>query len=475
MLTFQNTALAGLLIGVSVTAAGSQVQIQNVENFASENAILDTSILFAIGAREARQELRGAFGWPTFQEGLVDGVYFRFDPDGYARFSPNPRLDTDVFEVVCRPRTYSCMGRKGTLSYMLNSRGELQIRLENAAEGDRFFVVEGISELEVPARILQPLDDRMETLLSSSDELIIRRGQDEVDRVSLVGFGAVSAYLRWISARQDYTVLPRGWPIPNGANGATDANLTQAANWQSPMPQPQTPIQTVDTGVDAEMAEVKGELNVLRELLLERHSQNSVSTQPVASPVQSPSQEALRIVELERNAAELQAELERLRSAAQPPNQEALGHKTEMFPAAPSVVASATPAATQPEQASYPQAGTGPKAEAGTLAARLEYLMTEIGLDAKTALMIIEMGSEAEMDETETITPTTVAETYQNQLMNEILSELHKSVGPKPEQPTVEQTQLEPVSIAPTTLPPQDYVLLSDYFRSVFPQAQTSQ
>ena len=83
------------------------------DSFASENAVLDTSILFAIGAREARQELRGAFGWPTFQEGLVEGVYFRFDPDGYARFAPTPRLDTDVFEVICRPAHPGLHGPQG--------------------------------------------------------------------------------------------------------------------------------------------------------------------------------------------------------------------------------------------------------------------------------------------------------------------------------------------------------------------------
>ncbi|MEC8574047.1 MAG: hypothetical protein VXZ09_10465, partial [Pseudomonadota bacterium] len=89
--------------------ASAQVQAppRGPEVFASENAILDTSLPFAIGAREAQQALRGSFGWPTFQEGLVEGVYFRFDPDGYARFSPSPRLDTDVFEVICRPRTYA--------------------------------------------------------------------------------------------------------------------------------------------------------------------------------------------------------------------------------------------------------------------------------------------------------------------------------------------------------------------------------
>ena len=117
----------GLLSWVPAQHVASQQANEGPTPFASENAILDTSIPFAIGAQEAQQSLRGSFGWPTFQEGLVEGVYFRFDPDGYARFAPTPRLDTDVFEVICRPRTYSCMGRKGSLSVLLNSRGATSV------------------------------------------------------------------------------------------------------------------------------------------------------------------------------------------------------------------------------------------------------------------------------------------------------------------------------------------------------------
>ncbi|WP_299419040.1 hypothetical protein [uncultured Shimia sp.] len=211
-------------------------QDRSAEAFASENAILDTAIPFAIGAREARQALRGAFGWPSFQEGLVEGVYFRFDPDGYARFAPTPRLDVDVFEVICRPRTYACAARKDGLEVFLTDRGQLQMRLENALAGDMFFVSEGVSEIQVPERILQPLDVQLELLLGAGGELSTRRGGTEVSRVSLKGFSAVTAYLRWIAARQDYVVLPRGWPVPNAE---TAGGMTKPAAWNSPMPQPQ--------------------------------------------------------------------------------------------------------------------------------------------------------------------------------------------------------------------------------------------
>ena len=220
---------------------------RSAEAFASENAILDTAIPFAIGAREARQALRGAFGWPSFQEGLVEGVYFRFDPDGYARFAPTPRLDVDVFEVICRPRTYACAARKDGLEMFLTDRGQLQMRLENALSGDMFFVSEGVSEIQVPERILQPLDVQLELLLGAGGELSIRRGGTEVSRVSLKGFSAVTAYLRWIAARQDYAVLPRGWPVPNAE---TTGGMTKPAAWNSPMPQPQV----VAPGYGANMA-----------------------------------------------------------------------------------------------------------------------------------------------------------------------------------------------------------------------------
>jgi len=232
--------------GGFVSAQGNAVQERGAEAFASENAILDTAIPFAIGAREAKQALRGSFGWPSFQEGLVEGVYFRFDPDGYARFAPTPRLDVDVFEVICRPRTHACAARKDGLEVFLTDRRQLQIRLEEALAGDMFFVSEGVSEIQVPERILQPLDVQLELLLGAGGDLVTRRGGSEVARTSLKGFSAVTAYLRWIAARQDYAVLPRGWPVPNAAAATS---VTQPASWNSPMPQPQVIAPGYGTGL----------------------------------------------------------------------------------------------------------------------------------------------------------------------------------------------------------------------------------
>lgn len=113
---------------------------------------------------------------------------------------------------------------------------QLQIRLEEALAGDTFFVSEDMSEIQVPERILQPLDVQLELLLGAGGDLITRRGGAEVARISLKGFSAVTAYLRWIAAQQDYAVLSRGWPVPNAAS---ETSVTQPDSWNSPMPQPQ--------------------------------------------------------------------------------------------------------------------------------------------------------------------------------------------------------------------------------------------
>ncbi len=284
-------------LAVSVPSVAIPQAASVEEKFDSENAILDTSILFSIGAQEASQSLRGSFGWPTFQEGLVEGVYFRFDPDGYARFSPVPRLDVDVFEVICRPRTYNCLARKGDLNIFLNARGQLQLKIEGIAEGDRFYLAEGVSEIELPESILQPLDNRFEALLLAGGELIVRRGGEEFERVSLVGFSASSTYLRWIAARQDYSILPRGWPVPN-SRADTPGNVTQPTTWNSPMPKPQR-IEGVDLSKEtktlsdfgeqqrnnqsAELAAVKSELTELRNLLAGDGGES-----PVAAMAQPP-------------------------------------------------------------------------------------------------------------------------------------------------------------------------------------------
>lgn len=489
-------AIAAVSYGAMTLAQTQQNETAQFEQapFASENAIIDTSIPFAIGAREAQQSLRGAFGWPTFQEGLVQGVYFRFDPDGYARFAPTPRLDSDVFEVICRPRTYSCMGRKGALSVILNSRGQIQLKIDNIQSGDRFFVSEGVSEIEVPERILQPLDTQLELLLSTGGDLIVRRGENEKDRISLTGFMPVSAYLRWVTARQDYTILPRGWPVPNAAG--SDSMVTQATTWQSPMPQPQNfpvgqnnsaqnqfqqvpqPLQvqvqpTIVSNNQSEVDEVKTELKVLRELLMERNKtaqpdtqqtmqmthqslQNNTMTGSIAQLIpQNSEQNPLsdQIAALQKASEQIQADLQRL---TQPSQQEPVSQN-----GLASIELSA-PVSKQITQAEM-HASSLPQRDDPTIATaqRLQYLMSEIGLDAKTAMMLIQMGEVKSTPQPAATmqTPLEKEPVFQENVVAEILKELESEVMEQQKQTKPEAT----VSVMSN----EEFTLLSQYFKSV--------
>lgn len=223
--------ILGIVAGLS-TAAQAQSDLEE-GSFESSVAILDTNVLFAIGAREADQQLRGSFGWPTFQEGFVDGVYFRFDPDGYARFSSSARLDEDVFEVRCAPGTTACLATKGNMEVGLDERGRVQLRLAGLTPEDAFVLSDRRTELPLPPSVIEPLDARLETLLGSGGELIIKRELEEVGRVSLVGFSPVTTYLRWVANGQSPQVFPRGWPVPSYSENFAASGLTQPQGWQS--------------------------------------------------------------------------------------------------------------------------------------------------------------------------------------------------------------------------------------------------
>lgn len=199
--------------------------------FDPANAILDTKIPFAIGAHEGQQSLRASFGWPTFQEGLVMGVYYRFDPDGYARFATSPRLDTDVFEVMCRARTHVCAARKGPLTFRLTDNGQVHMLVDGLVAGTQISASDGTNVFPLPDSILQPMSPALENALSAARELIISQDQQASQNIRLDGLAAVLAYLRWVVAGQDYSVLPSNWPIP------ADARLPQPqqnapANWR---------------------------------------------------------------------------------------------------------------------------------------------------------------------------------------------------------------------------------------------------
>lgn len=479
------TKIAALVASVAVfvnvhdyTAQAQDTSLAPEDSFASENAVLDTSILFAIGAREARQELRGAFGWPTFQEGLVDGVYFRFDPDGYARFAPSPRLDTDVFEVICRPRTLVCMGRKDNLQITLNSRGQVQLEIANITENDQFVLADGISELPLPPSILQPLEPRFELLLASGGEMLVRRNDNNVYRVSLAGFGAVVPYLRWVAAQQDYTVLPRGWPVPNASVGHDSPGLTQTTAWQSPMPQPHvvtqsqaqpapqsssqaTPVPqafaetsadhaaSVDSQMGQDVAEVRGELNVLRELLLDRQMFSADTPQTQAQPqatqqhnlqtqkTTSPDQLETRINELLEMTAHLQNQLDALQNNRMQDVKPNLHMTSEMLKLkAPS---------SQPNTMQTPHQARN----ISDIARHLEYLMTEVGLAPDVALMVVQQAENTRKNS------TNLTNVEQDRIINDILLDLRSQI------PNDSKGRK-----AASSTPNSQYRLLADYFQS---------
>ncbi len=482
-----------LSYGTFAWAQTQQIDPNQLEQapFASENAIIDTAIPFAIGAREAQQSLRGSFGWPTFQEGLVHGVYFRFDPDGYARFAPTPRLDTDVFEVICRPRTYSCMGRKGSLSVLLNSRGQLQLKIDDVLSGDRFFVSEGVSEIEIPERIIQPLDTQLELLLSTGGDLIVRRGETEKDRLSLAGFMPVGAYLRWVAARQDYTILPRGWPIPNAAG--PEGGVTQAASWQSPMPQPQNfpagqngfaqnqfqpvaqplqvqPQQASVTSTQSEVDDVRSELKILRELLMKRNAEtrapvpqdqgqsNDTTTGSIAQlmpqTMVQPTPVSDQIEALQQASAQIQADLARLTQAGPTTT---LGLENIHL----------TAPTDQLQTSLYVPPSTSPETNDPTIAMakRLQYLMSNTGLDAKTALMLIQMGENKNSTSSATALPISAQidpppAASQDNVVAQILLELESELVTNQQSPSVQIQQN-------SEIPNAEYILLSQYFKSV--------
>ncbi len=241
------TVITGVCIScILLNPSSLSAQTVDQTGFEQSTAILDTNVLFAIGAREADQAIRGAFGWPTFQEGFVEGVYFRFDPDGYARFSPSPRLDEDVFEIVCAKASTACIAKKNVLEVGLTPSGEIQIQLSGITPQDSFFVSDRKSELPLPPSILGPLAPRLEALLSGGGDLIIKREVEVIQTISLVGFSAVATYLRWVSQKQSPRVFPRGWPVPAQSLSQTSAGLTQPDQWVPPNSGPQKNYTTWD-------------------------------------------------------------------------------------------------------------------------------------------------------------------------------------------------------------------------------------
>lgn len=366
---------------------------------------------------------------------------------------------------------------------VLTNRGLLQLKFENVSPGDTFFVSEGVSEIQIPNRILQPLDHQLEALLASGGELIVRRGEQTISNISLKGFSAVATYLRWVLARQDYTVLPRGWPVPNSKSTTSDAAMTRPTTWVSPMPQPQllSPNSYSAAGsggvqpgnrVQEEVAEVRGELKLMRELLLQNGRQ--------------PSGENGVLLEDNRNAVgasdpvvnsrleQLQAVAEEIREEIAHLQREAVGTNfSQPFDR------TISPGDGAGEPARIPQAvimpidtpQTAPIVEPvgdqseTQFARHLAFLIEEVGLSPEVALTVLRNGGEGPTSAPQissassgaAVQASTRGNLYQGDVVSEILRELEQEFS-VPSQDVVTET-LE--------ANPEEFQLLSDYFRSV--------
>ena len=421
---------------------------ENAEDiFLPENAILDTSILFAIGAREAQQELRGSYGWDTFQEGLVEGVYFRFDPDGYARFSPNARLDSDLFEVICRPRTLNCVARKGPFAVVINGQGMLQLSIEEVAPGDQFFITDAINEIELPDRILQPLDPRFENVLAIGGDLIVRRGQNEVNRISLVGFSAVTSYLRWILAEQDYLALPRNWPVPNGNTSLASAGLTAPGAWRnSSVGGTTTQIQATNTALNSTNEAAQTNLASLR-ALVDQISSETAATESVETKYTGQLNNGL--IQPDHDLQNIIARLEKLEFEIQ-----ALRFPTTIMDELHGL-ASANQSDASDMETTSPQSSS----ELVELATKIQSLTDEFGIDPAVAALLLRLQKDQlQMTDNSSFESVNLLLNSDDQAID--LTTLISGLATESD-PTTESRTL------PKASDEQEFLLLTDYFKSV--------
>lgn len=476
---FSAVLLAGLGLGTfgPVSAQNATIEPVGAQAFSPENAILNTAILFGVGAREAQQSLRGSFGWATFQEGLVRGIYFRFDPDGYARFSPSPRLDSDVFEVLCRPRTYVCMARKGPLTITLSSTGQIQMALEQSTTEDQFFLNDGFSELQVPPRVIGTLDPQLENLLGSGGTLVSRRNGSVLEEVPLTGLPIVTAYLRWIVARQDYTVLPADWPIPL-AKGPNPSTLTQPANWQSPNRAVAIPVAAPEPAVQVAPAEMEptpeveavpdtmltpiatnesqlkisalqAEVAFLKDLVLAQTG----STTPALSPSVTGTAQVATLTtptHWDHSAGgDIGSQIAQLDSMMHP-----TGTNPALGPGALSYGVNDPSASRQPDQSMMGEDGIGKEAQ------HLHYLTAQMGFDAHTAILVLQLNTEQQPDAVMSEHDATVAE-----ILASIAQDTPITTNQRPMLDQMDVDASNENDATPDQAP--DYQLLTDYFNSV--------
>lgn len=474
--------------------------LQNADRFQSENAILNTSIPFAAQAREAQQNLRGSFGWATFQEGFAREVYFRFDPDGYARFSPSPRLDVDVFEVRCQPKTYQCVGNKGALSVHLSADGKVQLQINEMQNGDLLLLDDGTRETLLPDIFLLPLAPNLERVLFKGGDLKVIRGETQVNMTSLTGLAATVAYLKWVASGQNPQALPGDWPKAGNLGAPNMVQVPGVTGWVPPgndtalIGQVASGAQYAALTAQAGIMQLRTDITELKGLL----DQQSAGMQPAQLPAAAPILPANTVapqnpqpsVAAQPQVSDLQAEITMLSKEIAALRQAAPVQSQPMYPE---------------QSASWPREGSPvtidtvpmPSTAVPNEVQHLQYLVTEMGLSPKTALMLLQLTK----PELNAAAPDLqVSRSYHDTLARTILAELEadlsntitQSITPTPpkveDKPMVVQPAQAPVltleesapaeqidqseQVASETTPEEGFKPLSDYIQAVMGEPQ---
>lgn len=204
----------------------------------AQEGIVDTAVPFVAGGVQNELLLRGPVGWDTYQSGVADGLYYRFDPDGYARFGASERLDEDYWEIVCTVQPVDCTGRRGPVTLQVDAEGYPTVEIENLNPQGSFRLADAgapaltLAELSAPAHA---------TELLAASEL---RPETEGAPVAIGGIGTVARYIRWVENGQapdlradavPYRPMGRSIPPPAAApaaggegDGATPAPIVRS-------------------------------------------------------------------------------------------------------------------------------------------------------------------------------------------------------------------------------------------------------
>lgn len=194
--SYRRLAASGPIRAMLLLAALSTVPgLVSAASVVPYGARLDTSRPFASDAVEQEAYLRHPPGWSVFQEGMAGGLHYRFDPDGYARFSKDLRFGPDGWEVTCTdwPQA-ACLGRRGSVQLRLSPDGERRLEVVDVLPGETFKREDSAGSLGAfwPAAELPP------TLLSARALVSTRTGE----RLPVDGAEIVATYMAWVQSGQ---------------------------------------------------------------------------------------------------------------------------------------------------------------------------------------------------------------------------------------------------------------------------------